>query len=117
MADEGKEAAVAASSDSGMETAKPVGAESVTDSDEANLKSILEALGDEKWDFRTVDGLSKTTGIDRDVVLKIIEAHPDWIRKSAVPDRKGRPLHTLRSRSAGFIEILASARAFITKST
>ncbi len=82
-----------------------------------NLKHILESLSDESWDFRTVDGICKSTGLDRDLVVQILEGHPELIRKSAVPDRKGRMLYTLRSRSHSFTELVASLRAFVSKST
>ncbi len=82
-----------------------------------NLKRVLAALSDESWDFRTVDGICKATGFTPELVAQILEAHPEVIRISPVPDRKGRPLYTLRSRSPRFKEILASLRAFVSKST
>ncbi|MBI3667258.1 MAG: hypothetical protein HY236_13710 [Acidobacteria bacterium] len=76
---------------------------------------VLRALQDESWDFRTVGGIAKDTGLSEEMAREILEKHPD-VRKSPIPDRKGRELYTLKSRRIKRQEVLAMARAFIAKS-
>ena len=78
-------------------------------------QKVLEALQDPSWDFRTVDGIAKETGLDKSEVRQVLEKHPN-VRKSVVPDRRGRELYTLKSRGVKGQEVLAMARAFIAKS-
>lgn len=88
-----------------------------TDGNDIYWQKILAALGDEKWDFRSVDGLAKQTGLSADVVKGLLEKHPKEVRKSFVPDSTGRVLYTLANKPMELREILASARAFVSKST
>jgi hypothetical protein len=78
-------------------------------------RKVLEALSDPEWDFRTVAGISKATGLLEPDVTAVLEKYPDLVRKSPVPDAKGRELYTLRSRSIGAREFLAQARTIISK--
>ncbi len=78
---------------------------------------VLDALADERWDFRTAEGVSKETGIALEHVREVLDGHPESIRKSAVPNRKGRVLYKLKSRGTGLLEFLATVRAFVSKST
>ena len=41
---------------------------------------VFEALDDPKWDWRTVDGVKRDTGLPATEILKVINAHPDKIR-------------------------------------
>lgn len=84
---------------------------------DAEWHTVRQALANDKWDFRTVDGIARETGIAADRVLEILESHPGEVRKSMVPDNKGRVLYTLQSRSKSFRELIATARAFVAKST
>ena len=79
-------------------------------------RKVFEALSDPEWDFRTVGGLSKATGLPEKEVLAVLGEYPDLIRKSPVRDEKGRELYTLRSRSMTVHEFLAQARTIISKS-
>jgi len=79
-------------------------------------RKVFEALSDPEWDFRTVDGVSRATGLQEGEVTAVLEKYPDLIRKSPVPDAKGRELYTLRSRGIAAQELLAQARMIISKS-
>ena len=79
-------------------------------------RRVLEALADARWDFRTLQGISEETGLSEGQVQEILNGHPELVRKSAVPDRRGRELYTLKSRAVKGQEILAIMRTFISKS-
>jgi eukaryotic-like serine/threonine-protein kinase len=79
-------------------------------------RKVFDALADPRWDFRTIEGIQKATGMSESRTLEIIRKYEgDRIRKSGIPDANGRDLYTLRrNRSAAeFWDIL---RTFISKS-
>jgi len=81
-------------------------------------KAVLDALADLAWDFRTIDGTAKTTGLAEEQVESILSKYQgSVVRESAVPDRKGRQLFTLGTRPLTMDERWGLARAFVTKST
>ncbi len=79
-------------------------------------RRVFEALEDPRWDFRTVEGLSKTTGLPETTVRHVLARHPRFIRQSPIPDSEGRELFTLISNGVGLREWYRTTRAFITKS-
>lgn len=78
---------------------------------------VRQALASDEWDFRTIDGLARDSGVPEDVVIQLLNSHTDEVRKSMVPDSKGRVLYTLSSRPFGWRELLATTQAFVSKST
>ncbi len=80
-------------------------------------RKVFEALDDPRWDFRTIPGLSKSTGVPESDVKRILERYPQLIRRSPVPDSEGRALYTLVSKGGGLREWYSKTRAFITKTT
>jgi hypothetical protein len=62
------------------------------------IEALLQALGNEKWEWRTVDALVRESGMTEKDVLRTIEKHKKIIMKSSIPDRSGNELYTLRSR-------------------
>ena len=80
-------------------------------------QKVFAALEDEHWDFRTIPGLVKSTGLPENVIKRVLEAHPQLVRRSPVPDPEGRELYTLVSKGGGFREWYSTMRAFVTKST
>jgi hypothetical protein len=84
---------------------------------EPDARRVFEALADDKWDFRTIAGLSASTGIAEDRVRDILRQYESQIRRSLVLDRQGRELYTLASRRPSLREWLSNTRAFIAKST
>ena len=77
---------------------------------------VYEALSDPQWDFRTVEGIARTTGLSGEEVAGVLDRHKGEIRRSMVPDRQGRTLYTLKSRPKKAQEWLAEIRAFLAKS-
>lgn len=80
-------------------------------------KSVLHTLADEKWDFRTIDGISKETGLPSDQVKRILQSYPEFVRRSPVRDRLGRSIYTLRNRKMKGQEKKAFLRLLLTKSS
>ena len=82
---------------------------------ESEARQVFKALSDPQWDFRTIDGLARSTGLAEDRIEQILREYRPLVRQSAVLDR-GRDLYTLASRRPKFRELLSTARAFIAKS-
>ena len=80
-------------------------------------RSVFRALADPAWDFRTVRGISESTGIAESEVAQVLRKYPDLVRRSPIPNRQGRELFTLRSRRPKPQEVIAEIRSFVTKST
>jgi hypothetical protein len=78
---------------------------------------VFKALADPSWDFRTISGISESTGIPEAEVAEILAKYPNFVRKAPVLDRKRRQLFTLRSRRPKAREVLAEIRSFVTKSS
>lgn len=62
----------------------------------SHTEKVLRALSNPKYDWRTVDGVSRETGLDRSIVLQIIEGRSDQIIRSRVRDAQGRDLYATR---------------------
>jgi hypothetical protein len=77
---------------------------------------VEKALGNPNWDFRTIDGLAKDTGLASEEIRRLINRHSDRVRVSNVPDTQGRVLYTLASKPIRTREWLATVRAFAAKS-
>jgi hypothetical protein len=78
--------------------------------------NVFRALADPRWDFRTIHGISGSTGISTSEVAHILVKYQDVVRQSPIPDRQGRQLFTLRSRRPKRQELIAEIRSFVTKS-
>jgi hypothetical protein len=59
---------------------------------------VLAALANPKYDWRTIEGVSRETGLDRRSVLEILDRMPAQVLRSVTPDPQGRDLYALRSR-------------------
>jgi hypothetical protein len=77
---------------------------------------VFQALSDPLWEFRTVSGIAKETGLPSATVERIIAAHGDLIGESEVPDAKGRPLYYLKSRQTPIRQFLSRLRKYLTNS-
>lgn len=62
----------------------------------ANEQKVLNALDDPRWDWRTLDGLKKTTGLAAPLILEVLLAHPSEV-EFAVSEQHGL-LFTLKGR-------------------
>jgi len=61
---------------------------------------VLRALEDERWDWRTVEGIAQEARLSQEEVLEILEGSPGEVIRSRVSDAKGRALYTSRQRYA-----------------
>ena len=59
---------------------------------------IMQALDDPRWNWRTVDGISRDTGIPHDEVQVSLYRSGRVVVRSPVHDRLGRALFTTRKR-------------------
>ena len=78
-------------------------------------RTVLQALAEEQWDFRTIDGVSKETGLDPEQIKRILQSYPELVRRSLVRDKRGRSLYTLRGREMKSQEKKAFLRLLFTK--
>ena len=62
---------------------------------------VKAALEDSRWDFRTVEGVARETGLTREHVTAVLDRHKYAIRKVVLRrkhSRAWRPGYTLKSR-------------------
>ena len=84
---------------------------------EPRERKVFEALADERWDFRTVEGISHAVGIPESEVEEILKKYDDLVRLSPVRYEKNRMIYTLKSRPKNIQETLSAWRSYITKNT
>ena len=80
----------------------------------SDWRRVHEALGDPRRDFRTIGGISRQTGLERDRVLNLIEQHRSVVRQTV--SRKREALYTLASRPRKIREIMADLQRFASNS-
>jgi hypothetical protein len=78
-----------------------------------NARLVLDAVADEEYDFRTVDGVADATGLAPSLVQEILDDHEDLVRLSPVPGPNREALYTLRSRPMTRREQLALAQSVV----
>ena len=71
---------------------------------------VREALDDPKWDFRTVAGIARDTGLDPKRVKRLLDRHRSEVRQTLSRDRK--KIYTLRSRPRKLREVIAELQMF-----
>ena len=74
--------------------------------------AVLNALEDERYDWRTVTGLARSLDADRKDIIRVLKSMPDQIVRANADD--GRVLFTTRShyeKTHGFGDKLLSALA------
>jgi hypothetical protein len=71
------------------------------------LSRITTALDNPLWDFRTVEGIAKETGLSNPKIEEVLEGNPSVFRKSPVTDEFGRSLFALASHPIRWRERLA----------
>ena len=76
---------------------------------------VQEALADPRWDFRTVEGISRETGLNRSDIVELLEEHRPEVRRTVSRDRNGRALYTTKSWPVGPREVIADLQAFAAK--
>jgi hypothetical protein len=85
--------------------------------EEPDARKLFEALADERWDFRTVEGIAGSTGLSEERIRELLRKYQALIRQSLVLDRQGRELYTLASRRPRLQEVITTIRAIISKTT
>lgn len=83
---------------------------------DAAERKVFQSLSDPAWDFRTIRGIVKSSGLPEAQVRAIIAKRHDLIRRSDIPDRDGGELFTLRMRPIKAAERLALTRGLFAKS-
>ncbi len=68
---------------------------------------VRAALAEPEWEFRTIDGLSRDTGLQPEVVSRALRALGSTVRRAEVPGRDGKALFRLASRGVPARERLA----------
>jgi hypothetical protein len=61
------------------------------------VRRVITALENAEYDWRTVQGIVKETGLSESRVRAILTEYPDLIMQSSIPDKDGRPLFTTRA--------------------
>jgi len=80
------------------------------------IEPVVAALSDSRYDFRTIEGISKETGLSLAEVNSAIDSLGPAVRMANVTDTDGRSLYTLSSRRKKTREIISEARAFLAGS-
>ena len=70
------------------------------------IKSVLKALENDKFEWRTIEGVSKETGLSSDQVIDALDAASDKIVKSSIPSLEGKALFATRGH---FSQLLTDA--------
>jgi len=84
--------------------------------DNPDERKVFEVLADPKWDFRTIDGIRKVSGLPNDEILSILNKYEgNLVRKSDIPGPQGKDIYTLKTDKAETQELLAKLRTFISK--
>src|SRR6266404_1841198 len=75
--------------------------------DSALNEHVLGALRDNRWDWRTVEGLARDIQMQPDLVRQLLESMPDKVIRSRERDSQGRTLYAARedyARKRGLLE-------------
>ena len=80
---------------------------------EPNEVKVFKALSDPRWDFRTLAGISKVTGLTQIEIQNIFRKYPTFVRRSPISNFKEEDLFTLTSRAKGFKEDFEIIRSFL----
>ena len=73
---------------------------------------IIRAFGNPKYEWRTIRGVAKETGVTQEDVKSYLTTHGDDIVKSSAHNKRGEQLYTTREHyrtSAGVLSRLSSA--------
>lgn len=58
---------------------------------------VIKSLENPKYQWRTISGISKETGLSQDIIIEVISQNGDLVVKSSVPSKDGQELYTTRS--------------------
>ena len=71
---------------------------------------VREALDDPRWDFRTVEGIARDTGLDPERIERLLDRHRPETRQTLTRNRK--KMYTLKSRPRKLREVIADLHMF-----
>lgn len=60
-------------------------------------QAVLHALEDNRYVWRTIDGIASDTGLDPDAIWAVLDDPATDLLISSYPDERGRGLYTTRS--------------------
>ncbi len=75
-------------------------------------KQIRTALENPQWDFRTIDGIARETGLDAVTIQEQLNKHGADVRCTSSWARPSRLLYTTNSRKRTLREFLAAIQEF-----
>ncbi len=79
-------------------------------------RKVFEALSNPKWDYRTIAGLKKATGLSTEEIEAILQKYRNqFVHKAAVPDKFGRDLYTLSRAESDIRDMLFKLRTIMSK--
>lgn len=78
--------------------------------DESTGSFVITALEDEKWDYRTAEGIARQIGRTVQEVKVVLETDPR-VRQSVMRARSGAGLYTLKKKRSVLKDIFTAFRA------
>ena len=78
---------------------------------------VQMALANPNYEFRTLSGISRETGLKPDQVQKLLDQHKDKVRIAYSTDREERLLYTLLDRPIKLQEYMSIIRTFVSSSS
>ena len=70
---------------------------------------VIKALENPKYDWRTIDGIVKDTGLSKEAVIEILRTLEELVIRSSIPAKDGRLLYTTRDH-------YSKTQSFLTRS-
>ena len=79
-------------------------------------RKVFEALSNPRWNYRTIEGIKKDTGIREPEIEAILQKYRNrLVHKADIPDKFGRDLYTLASAQNDITDMLFRLRTFMGK--
>ena len=75
-----------------------------------DVKAVIAALENEKYEWRTLRGLARETGLDKEKILGILAQEKEQIIQSPTPSDKGEELYTTRNH---YLETVSPAQKLL----
>lgn len=82
-------------------------------SEKPELETLESALADNRWDFRTAEGLAADLDVAPEAVLQAFQEHPEIVRRSVLTDQAGRELYTAQNRPLTWRERIERFRSVL----
>ncbi len=73
----------------------------------SNEEKINKAFENSKYEWRTIRGVSKETGLNQEVVKRYVTSHCEQMVKSSARNEKGERLYTTRAHYRGTASVFA----------